>query len=270
MKDPAFLFYSSDFFQGCLMLDNAEVGIYIRLLCIQHQHGKIPKTRLGLLVGCFWDEFSDELKSKFIEDENGAIFNVRLETEIENRRYYAEKQRENGKKGGAPKGNQNAKKQPKNNPKTTRNTTQKQALENENENVNTNEDIEKGGMGEKTEIAEIGIFDELNFEHVWDLFGRKGNRKTSERKWNGLPKKTKQIAVVHIPQYVESTPVLKYRKNFETYIGQEVWLDEIISENGTNQSFSKNGHGGLTDEEAFATVECGLGLAAAAANGKWT
>jgi hypothetical protein len=69
----------------------------------------------------------------------------------------------------------------------------------------------------------------LSFETVWEQYEHKGNRKTSERKWNSLPKKARELAVVHIPKYVLATPEKQYRKNFETYINQEAWNDEIIS-----------------------------------------
>lgn len=64
-----------------------------------------------------------------------AIFSlVKPNIEAATKRYDA--QIENGKKGGAPKGNNNAKKQPKNNPKTT----QEQPKNNLNYNKDYNED----------------------------------------------------------------------------------------------------------------------------------
>ncbi len=38
-KDPAFLFYSSDFYMGTVGMTDAQVGQYIRLMCLQHQKG---------------------------------------------------------------------------------------------------------------------------------------------------------------------------------------------------------------------------------------
>ena len=37
MKDPAFLFYSSDFLSGTMLMTDEEIGQYIKLLCLQHQ-----------------------------------------------------------------------------------------------------------------------------------------------------------------------------------------------------------------------------------------
>ena len=41
MKDPAFLFYSSDFLSGTMLMNNEEIGIYIKLICLQHQQGHL-------------------------------------------------------------------------------------------------------------------------------------------------------------------------------------------------------------------------------------
>ncbi|KAA6303165.1 MAG: hypothetical protein EZS26_000768 [Candidatus Ordinivivax streblomastigis] len=81
--------------------------------------------------------------------------------------------------------------------------------------------------------SDYEVLDELSFENVWLMYQRKGNKKSSQRRWDGLPKKAKLLAVEHIPRYVEATPDEKYRKNFETYINQEAWNDKIITKNGT-------------------------------------
>ena len=40
-RDPAFLFYSSDFLSGIADLNMEERGQYITLLCVQHQKGRL-------------------------------------------------------------------------------------------------------------------------------------------------------------------------------------------------------------------------------------
>ena len=72
------------------------------------------------------------------------------------------------------------------------------------------------------------------FEEAWALYERKGNRKTSERKWANLKNHCREAAMKHIPLYVASTPDKQYRKNFETYINQECWNDEIIFKTNNN------------------------------------
>ena len=69
---------------------------------------------------------------------------------------------------------------------------------------------------------------EFSFENVWEQYGKKGNRKTSEAKWVRLSNTNKALALKHIAEYVKATPDKQYRKNLETYINQEVWNDTIM------------------------------------------
>jgi uncharacterized protein YdaU (DUF1376 family) len=76
-KDPAFLFYTSDFLTGTMFMTHEQVGKYIRLLCSQHQHGGIiDKATFNSMVG-----EDTLLKSKFVESENG-FYNIRLMEEM--------------------------------------------------------------------------------------------------------------------------------------------------------------------------------------------
>lgn len=76
-KDPAFLFYTSDFITGTIFMTNEQVGIYIRLLCAQHQHGGlIDKRSFNDIVGNH-----DLVRNKFIETDAG-FFNERLTKEM--------------------------------------------------------------------------------------------------------------------------------------------------------------------------------------------
>ena len=77
-KDPAFLFYASDFLTGTMFMTNEQVGIYIRLMCSQHQHGGlIDKISFMSMVGSH-----EVVKVKFIEGETG-FYNIRLMEEMQ-------------------------------------------------------------------------------------------------------------------------------------------------------------------------------------------
>lgn len=67
------------------------------------------------------------------------------------------------------------------------------------------------------------------FESIWIMYERKGNKKTSLSKYLKLKDEQKLKLSIHLPKYVESTPDKKFRKNFETYINQECWEDEILT-----------------------------------------
>lgn len=88
-KDPAFLFYASDFLTGVQDLTFEERGQYITLLCIEHQKGRLSDKLIKLCVG----NATADVMAKFRQDENGLFYNERLEQEIEKRKQHSEKQR---------------------------------------------------------------------------------------------------------------------------------------------------------------------------------
>ena len=95
-KDPAFLFYSSDFLTGVSDLDYTEIGVYITLLCLQHQKGRLSKKVVDMK--CRGIDAAD-LLDKFTIDENGFYYNERLEIEANKRREHSEKQSQRAKDG---------------------------------------------------------------------------------------------------------------------------------------------------------------------------
>lgn len=92
MKDPAFLFYSNDFLSGTMLMRNEEVGIYIKLLCLQHQQGHLEEKDM-LSIGA-----TKKVFSKFIKDDKGYYYNERLEYEANKRKAYSESRKNNRKK----------------------------------------------------------------------------------------------------------------------------------------------------------------------------
>ena len=58
-KDPAFLFYSKDWLTGTAEYLPEEKGVYIDLLCYQHQKGSLPSDteRLAKMVGLSHEAF---------------------------------------------------------------------------------------------------------------------------------------------------------------------------------------------------------------------
>ena len=93
-KDPAFLFYTSDFLTGTSFLTNEQIGKYIRLLCHQHQNGHLKEK--DMLKICVTHD--EDIFSKFAVDEAGLYYNERLEEEVTKRKAYSESRRNNRKK----------------------------------------------------------------------------------------------------------------------------------------------------------------------------
>lgn len=98
-KDPAFLFYSSDFLSGVSDLTMEERGQYITLLCLQHQKGRLSEKSISLNLGLI----SLCVRNRFALDETGNFYNERLEIEIEKRKKFIESRSNNGKQGGRGK-----------------------------------------------------------------------------------------------------------------------------------------------------------------------
>lgn len=151
MKDPAYLFYSQDFYTGVATMNFEDRGKYISLLCLMHQQGRMSEETIRFVVG----SVSVSLKSKFKVDENGLWYNERLEKEIEKRKNFLESRVNNGKLGGRPKKD----KKPLGKPNGKPLGKAKQNLI-EDDNENENESINKI----------VYPFDSENFKKVWNFW----------------------------------------------------------------------------------------------------
>jgi uncharacterized protein YdaU (DUF1376 family) len=92
-KDPAVLFYTSDFLTGTMTMTNEQVGKYIILLCLQHQKGHL--TEKDMLKICITHD--EEIFSKF-EKIGDQFFNKRMQSEAEKRKSYSLSRSKNRKK----------------------------------------------------------------------------------------------------------------------------------------------------------------------------
>lgn len=162
MKNPAVLFYTADFITGTLFMNNEEVGAYIRVLCMQHQKGHLSEREIKQI--CKTDEIYNAILVHFKTDENGYLFNERMDLEKEKRTKYSESRANNRKKK-----NETYVEDMKNIC-----DTYEEHMENENENINNNINInnsnnninnkkEKSVKKEKMEdLKDILSYDWLN------------------------------------------------------------------------------------------------------------
>jgi hypothetical protein len=134
MKDPAFLFYPSDFNDGTQDFTNEEVGAYIRLLLFQFSQGRLSLDRVRRKLGYDFEKLWPILSPKFKTDSNGLYFNERLETESAKRKAFSESRRNNINKRYEKEVSYTS---------TTYEGTSVPHMENENGNS-----IELGGVGE--------------------------------------------------------------------------------------------------------------------------
>lgn len=91
MKDPAFLFYTGDFLSGTMFFTDEQVGIYIRLLMAQHQHGRLSEKQVNIIC----KTHDKEVLEKFEIDHDGNYYNTRLEQEVNKRKAYSKSRSEN-------------------------------------------------------------------------------------------------------------------------------------------------------------------------------
>jgi len=223
-KPPSFQFYAQDFLTGVVYLTNEEIGIYIKMLCKQWTDEKIPKKRLGFLVGYDWVNLSEELKSKF-DDRGDYVINTRLEEERQRKQKFLKKQSINGKQGGRPKKKKDLEKP---------NKSQKKPLEDEVE-IEDEYDLDNENILKKSEKTFTEVWP--TFEDFWDCYEKKvGKRDKIKSKFNALSQKTKEAIMAYIPDYKISQPDKAFRKNPETFLNNESWKDEIIIKNGKSNS----------------------------------
>ncbi len=186
-------------------MTNEQVGMYIRLLCLQHQKGKL--TEKDMLSIC--RAYDIDIWSKF-KNEDGAFYNERMYNETVRRQKFSESRRNNAK---SPK-----------NESTSKAYAKHMETETENETITIN----------RTK-AKIEILDP-KFEEWWLWYDYKVSKDKAKKSWNKLNEQEKDLALQSVQAYVRSTPDKSFRKHPTTYLNQKSFNDEIITRNTTSQS----------------------------------
>lgn len=220
-RDPAFLFYSQDFYTGVATLNWEDRGKFISILCLMHQQGRMQEETIRFLVG----SISVNLKSKFRIDENGFWYNERLEAEAAKRNSFTESRRLNGGKGGRPK-----KSSKKHKPigKHMQNHMDNH-MGNENEYVNDN----VLNTNKETEIELWPTFDDF-----WDKYDKKVGKPKCIDLWAKIRQPDREDIMRHLDAYQMKDK--QYRKDPERYLKNKVWQDEVILTNHGNTKTKRN------------------------------
>ncbi len=92
-KDPAFLFYPGDYVSGTMGMTFEEKGAYMDLLMLQFNRGHMNTHMIQHTVGHLWEQ----VKCKFIQDQEGLWYNIRLDVEKDKRKTFTESRRNNMK-----------------------------------------------------------------------------------------------------------------------------------------------------------------------------
>ncbi len=94
-KDPAFLFFPGDWLGGTMTMTYEEKGIYISLLMLQFNNGHMTLHMMAHYIGHMFNQFWDKYSCKFITDEQGLYFNVKLDEEKKRRKAYTDSRSKN-------------------------------------------------------------------------------------------------------------------------------------------------------------------------------
>jgi hypothetical protein len=93
--------------------------------------------------------------------------------------------------------------------------------------IESEKESEKGNRKLKGK-ADSGYSPE--FESAYELYERKGAKKEAYKSWLSLTEDEKRLAVEAIPAYLQSKPVVKYRKDFERYLKTGAYEAKMIPE----------------------------------------
>ena len=225
MKDPAFLFYSSDFLSGTMLMSDEEIGQYIKLLCLQHQKGHLKEK--DMLNICH--SYNEDIFSKFKKDEEGNYYNERLEYEANKRKAYSESRRNNRKKKDTD--DEDMKKIC---------NSYEEHMENENENINKDlieiKNRDRGVTGEKEENPEVLEMWETQFNKFYNLYPKKV-KKQDVKKWFQKNKPSNELfssMLYSLEQFRASKDWQKDGGQFipypSTWLNQKRWEDEGINQ----------------------------------------
>lgn len=208
-KDPAVLFYTSDFLTGTILMSDSQIGKYIKLLCIQHQKDILSESDMMNIC----KSYDKDVFDKFVKTDAG-YYNERMKNEKEKRSSYCKGRSENRLKGIDNKTNIKPKK-----PKKTYVKHMENEIENVNKDINTNKIIYP--------------FDSDTFKEKWKLWN-------AYRKEKGCPYKTEtseQMALKKLSEFDEQFAI----ELIETSISNQ-WQGLIFAKTKQEYNDRKNGN----------------------------
>lgn len=200
-KDPAVLFYTSDFLSGTYTMTMEQRGKYITLLCLQHQQGHL--TEKHMLSVC--STHDSDIWCKFVQDDAGCFYNQRMEKETIKRCNYTESRRKNALK------------------KDSISEAYEKHMHNhmENENDNENKDVnsnKKRGSGGK------------DFDAFWSAYPKKVGKQAAIKAFKKVNVNI-DVLIDAVKKQKESSQWQKdggqYIPNPATWLNQGRWEDEV-------------------------------------------
>ena len=225
-KDPAVLFYTTDFLASTYQLSDEQVGKFIRLLCIQHIHGRILKVDMPTAN----TEESKRLLDLFVCDE-GGYYNERMEEEILKRKSFCASRQKNKTKANVKA--QEAKEEIPNEAfdkvEEQLDCAKKVVAEKEEEALQTNENEEPKGNVSRQKERERQSRD---FARFWSAYPKKVAKIYCEKIFYKMKYSTEPVnEMIRAIENQRKWEMWqrengKYIPNPSTWLSQQRWLDE--------------------------------------------
>lgn len=234
-----YMYHLSDFNNATRHLSRLERSIYRDLLDMYYEKESaidgtdMPTLERRLIVRSTEEQAAlVSVLNEFFENQGGFYFNNRCESEIKKYQDKLETAIKAGK-ASAEARRKKARKKQRLEPDDTssiaelnvRSTDVKQTLNdgatnqepltiNQEPLTNSNDDVKKALS--------------IPFDVFWKTYAKSVAKDKCEAKWISLSNKVREDIMQHLPAYVASTPVKKFRKDPMTYLNGKGWLDDII------------------------------------------
>lgn len=227
-KDPAVLFYTADFLASTTLWNNEEIGMYIKLLCLQHLQDGLSRDDIDTVCGdC------SKVRDKFKFCDDGLYRNQRMAKEKEKRAKFSESRRANALKRFSTANVEHMQ-------STCKAYAEHMGNENINENKNksineniNNDQQEKEEPEEPKEKKLSAI--EKRFNIFWEAYPKKASKIYAFKCFEKLKVSDELLdrMIKAISEQKRSVEWTKdggqYIPNPSTWLNQGKWMDEVVS-----------------------------------------
>ena len=242
-----YMYHLSDFNNATRHLSRLERSIYRDLLDMYYEKESaidgtdMPTLERRLIVRSTEEQAAlVSVLNEFFENQGGFYFNNRCESEIKKYQDKLEIAIKAGK-ASAEARRKKARKKQRLEPDNTssiaelngRSTDVKRTL---NDGATNQEPltINQEPLTNSNDDGEKAL--NIPFDVFWKTYAKSAAKDKCEAKWKSLSNKVREDIMQHLPAYVASTPVKKFRKDPMTYLNGKGWLDDIIvDESSVNQ-----------------------------------